>query len=193
MNTIKNVDVSETETTDDAINVSKKLTPSRRKKTGGTATGKQPKNGSAEGQFHRADDAELDQQLSDCKTLAAAYQGLTGRTDRALYDALAKSYVWWRACTEGESRFPVYLANANIDLRDGTREFSDLIRLTFSLSGDGKSKAEKRLETRAVNRHATERILLGCRHVSEGLVSLLRSFRLGEFYFGQPGIAHERL
>jgi hypothetical protein len=173
MNTIKNVDVSETESTDDAVNVSDKREAEHNKKTSGTKTPKPPKGGSAESLFHRADDAELGQQLEDCKSLAADYQNLTGRTDRALHEALARSYVWWRACTEGESRFPDYLTNANINHRTGTREFSDLIRLTFSLSGDGKSKAEKRWETKTVNRFAT------------AMDSIHRHFETQEVTFGE--------
>ena len=99
MTDMKNVEINETEATDEVMTVSSKPATERNKKTSGTTTPKPPKGGSAESQFHRADDAELVQQLEDCKNSAAAYQSLTGRTDRALYEALAKSYVWWRACT----------------------------------------------------------------------------------------------
>ena len=155
MDTIKNVDVSETESTDDAINVSNKPVTERNKKTSSTTTPKPPKGGSAESQSHRADDAELVQQLEDCKDKAKESKLFLVQTNDALYQALAKSYVWWRACTEVDKRYDRYLDHAKIKVREGTRKFSSLIRLTFSLNGKGKTDAEKRWETRTVNRFAT--------------------------------------
>ena len=155
MDTIKNVDVSETESTDDAFNVSNKPVIERNKKSSGTVKGKQPKNGSAESCVIPVDDAELVEQLDDCQNKAKKSKHFLVQTNDALYQALAKSYVWWRACNLVDKRFKRYLKRDNIKATTGPREFSPLIRLTFGLNGNGKSNAEKRLETKTINRFAT--------------------------------------
>ena len=180
MDAIKNVDVSETESTDDAVNVSNKLAPSRRKKANGTTARKQPKNGSAADRVIPFDEAELDQQLDDCKEVAIRSKLFLARTNDALYQAIAKSYVWWRICTQVDKRFDRFLKRNNVKFRTDAGEFTSLIRLTFDLNG--KSDADKRLQTKTVNRFAT------------AMDSIHRHFETQDLTFGDEAdiVAHIR-
>ncbi len=175
MDTIKYVDVSETESTDDAIDVSNKPEAEHDEETNNTTTPKPPNNGSAADRVIPFDEAELDQKLDDCKEVAIRSKLFLARTNDALYRAFAKSYVWWRICTQVDKRFKRYLKRDNIKATTGPREFSPLIRLTFGLNGNGKSNAEKRLETKTINRFAT------------AMDSIHRHFGTQEVTFGEEG------
>ncbi len=122
MDTLKNVNIPQTKPADDVMTVSSKPETEHDEETNGTTTPKPPKNGAAERQVQIADYAELEQQLSDCKNSAVAYQNMASRTDSALHDALAKSYIWWRACTQVDKRVEGYLGDAEIKAkwRDGS-------------------------------------------------------------------------
>lgn len=155
MSNFDNVHDLEIDNASDATNTTPKAATKRGKKAGGTTARKQPKNGSAESRVIPVDDAELDQQLDDCKEVAISSKLFLARTNDALYRAFAKSYVWWRICTQVDKRVDRYLKRYKIKARTDAREFTSLIRLTYDFNGNGMGNAEKRLETKTVNRFAT--------------------------------------
>ena len=103
MNNFDHVRDFETDSASAATNTAPKSATKRRKKTGGTTARKQPNREFAGNRVFPVDRAKLDQQLEDCKSKAVESYQFLDRTNDALYMALAKSYVWWRACDQVDS------------------------------------------------------------------------------------------
>ena len=103
MNNFDDLQDFETDSASAVTNTAPKSAIKRGKKASGTTASKRPNKGAAGTTVCPVDRAELDQQLEHCKSKAVESYQFLDRTNDALYMALAKSYVWWRACDQVDS------------------------------------------------------------------------------------------